>query len=442
MKLSKYTIFVEDEGHSIVYNTAHNALMICTPDTERIIREHIETIDELEKIHPTLYNYMKNKGFIIPDNTNEMQEVIASIRKELDDDEEYSITINPTMNCNLRCWYCYEDHLANSNMSDQVLASVEKLLVNVTDNPRVKSLHLSFFGGEPLLGFRKCVKPLLDFANERCLQQGVDFSISFTSNAVLLTEEICDALSRFGRTVSFQIPFDGSREIHDSIKKTFDGKGTYDKTLANLKYALTKGFHITVRCNYTRASAASFRKLVDDIKPLLVSYRSQIRVSFQQVWQDMNHGKDISVIEEMENEIAAIGGAYYCSGADTNYCYADRKNSFVINYNGDVFQCTARNFTNENKDGELRSDGTICYNDRYYRRMDSRFSNPECTECKLYPICGVCTQKRLEHGNERCIGACFKNYKTDLLLQRIKSLYRISQEAKKGGSIDCAVHVR
>lgn len=175
------------------------------------------------------------------------------------------------------------------------------------------------------MGFKNCIKPLIEFSDALCRKYGTSFSFGFTTNAVLLSEETCDILARFDREVSMQIPFDGDRPMHDSIKRTATGKGTYDRILTNLKYALSKGFYITVRCNYTTKSAASFRNLVEDIKPLLVTYPSRVRVSFQQVWQDLNQHKANPIIDELESEISNIGAHCYCSDADISRCYADKK---------------------------------------------------------------------------------------------------------------------
>lgn len=433
MKLSKYTILIDDDGQYIAYNTASNSMMVCTREIVGLIRKYSHEIDRIRNIHPSLYDYLKDKNFIVSEEADETLGFIQSLKQELDDIEEYLITINPTMNCNLRCWYCYEEHLAHSNMPEKIIESIKKLIENIVGNPKVKSLHLSFFGGEPLLGFKNCIKPLIEFSDALCRKYDTSFSFGFTTNAVLLSEETCDILARFDREVSMQIPFDGDRPMHDSIKRTATGKGTYDRILTNLKYALSKGFYITVRCNYTTKSAASFRNLVEDIKPLLVTYPSRVRVSFQQVWQDLNQHKANPIIDELESEISNIGAHCYCSDADISRCYADKKNSFVINYDGSIYQCTAREFTDSNKEGVLRADGTIEYNERYHRRMESRFSNPECMECNLYPICNICTQKRLEQGNTQCPGSRFPNFKQDLLLSRIKALYRISQEKQSPG---------
>ena len=40
-------------------------------------------------------------------------------------------------------------------------------------------------------------------------------------------------------------------------------------------------------------------------------------------------------------------------------CYADRANSVIVNYNGDVYKCTACDFAKTKREGKLNEDGTI-----------------------------------------------------------------------------------
>lgn len=430
MKLSKYTLFFNDEDKFVVYNSLHDSIMICMPQIATLIQDHDKSIDAIERIHPSLFDYLIQKKFIVPNDSDETEEFISSMRQEFDDAREYSITINPTMNCNLRCWYCYEEHLAHSMMSSATMDAIRKLLTSVLSARTTKSLHLGFFGGEPLLGFNKCVDPLIRYADELCRKHAVDFSFSFTTNAVLLSRNICDTLYAYGRDVSFQIPFDGNREIHDSIKHTHNDKGTYDIVLANLEYALSKKFHVTARCNYTCSSVESFEDFIRDVTPLLEQYPETLKIAFQQVWQDAENGKASEIVEKLEDQIHKIGGRYYIPTIDASRCYADKRNSFVINYNGDIYQCTAREFNETNKEGILQSDGTILYNDRYRLRMESRFSNPECLECQVFPICNLCTQKRMERGNDKCLCSNYANYKDDLAISRIKSMYRFTHMNK------------
>ena len=82
-------------------------------------------------------------------------------------------------------------------------------------------------------------------------------------------------------------------------------------------------------------------------------------------------------------------------------CYADNYNQAVINYDGKVFKCTARDFIDKHSEGVLTKEGIINWKtDKLMDRLNIRIAN-NCKRCKLLPSCpGICTQNRLESKNE------------------------------------------
>lgn len=82
-------------------------------------------------------------------------------------------------------------------------------------------------------------------------------------------------------------------------------------------------------------------------------------------------------------------------------CYADNYNQVVINYDGKIFKCTARDFNDENCEGVLTKEGLIHWNtDRLLYRMNIRIAE-NCKKCKLLPSCpGICSQKKMENQDE------------------------------------------
>ncbi|MDR2409264.1 MAG: SPASM domain-containing protein [Bacteroidales bacterium] len=80
-------------------------------------------------------------------------------------------------------------------------------------------------------------------------------------------------------------------------------------------------------------------------------------------------------------------------------CYADKMNQVVINYDGRIFKCTARNFQEEKEDGILLSNGKIKWNMPIFSKRlgNATFENEFCMACKFLPACfGPCSKKMLE----------------------------------------------
>lgn len=122
-----------------------------------------------------------------------------------------------------------------------------------------------------------------------------------------------------------------------------------------------------------------------------------ITVDMQVVWQEEDKG---SIIDRMDGMVAAFREKSICASKMDfrGFCYADRRNGCLVNYNGDVYKCTARDFTNTPRDGYLDAGGEIVWeNDSLERRMRSKFSNPHCAVCRIFPLChGGCSTNSLE----------------------------------------------
>ena len=104
------------------------------------------------------------------------------------------------------------------------------------------------------------------------------------------------------------------------------------------------------------------------------------------------------------------------------HCYADHENCIVINYTGDLYKCTARDFTPQLREGVLMPDGTLKWNDRYKKRMAIKHGISLCHACRLFPIChGGCSQSKMENdGKETCLYHYSEYDKNNLLRRRME----------------------
>ena len=105
-------------------------------------------------------------------------------------------------------------------------------------------------------------------------------------------------------------------------------------------------------------------------------------------------------------------------------CYSEKENHIVINYNGDIYKCTARDFVPELREGVLQQDGTITYNERYADRMETKYGWIYCRDCIIMPICNICSQVRLESLQENiCLqGDLTDDKKRSIMIDRIRDL--------------------
>ncbi|MDE6285773.1 MAG: radical SAM protein [Muribaculaceae bacterium] len=384
-------------GYVLVYNATTDAYAICNDAAISTDGHRIISCDE------AVERKLVEIGAFVDDDADEVADLDAFIARNDNHASVFHLPINPTLNCNFRCWYCYENHQAGSMMGEEVLGSVLNLITRVVKRPGLKRLSLSFFGGEPLMYFDKVAGPITKHAAAECRACGVKLHVHFTSNAYLLTPHILDSLA--GINASFQITLDGARELHDKVRCTASGAGSYDAIVANIHSALLAGFPVVARINYTSANIDSVLSIVDDFKHW-GEEKELLSVDLQRVWQDKEGGPSEDSTQEAvarTMERFRRAGLRCTSPAMLNSvkspCYGDRRHNLLVNYDGNLFFCTARDFSAENSSGRLLPDGTPRWHDSEVleRRMKAKFSRPACRRCRIAPICGGgCRQKAVE----------------------------------------------
>lgn len=409
MKLSQYNITVVHESSLIMYNSLSDKFLPIEPFQNDLIESAKwgTNIDELLMYTPLLYIDMIERGFIVNETKDELEAVKNMRRKiDLDNDKLYQLIINPTMNCNFNCWYCYEDHLKDSKMEAATVTYVKRHIEHVVNTmPNIKLLDVGWFGGEPLLYFKTVVDPIMNFVIEYFKDKNIAFETGFTTNGFLINDEIIDKFKTY-HINGLQITLDGHRDQHNSVRYVSKTRGSYDDIINNICKLCRNELNVVLRINYSKQTLANLERLLDDLSSIEPEFRKYIKIAFHKVWQvsDTDLGDRVTELIKFfkENGFSAHKGAL--PNNVRNSCYADKKNHATINYNGEVFKCTARKFSSEAKEGALNEDGSISWNEKYYHRLDSKFKNKPCLSCPILPICnGGCSQHAIEHTEDYCV---------------------------------------
>ncbi len=155
--------------------------------------------------------------------------------------------------CNLSCKYCFaeegEYHGSRSFMSAEVGKKALDFLVANSGNRR--NLEVDFFGGEPLMNF-DVVKEIVEYGRSIEKQNNKLFRFTLTTNGVLLNDEVIDYVNENMSNVVLSL--DGRKEVNDNMRRTLNGKSSYDIILPNFKNLVVKRGHerYYVRGTFTR----------------------------------------------------------------------------------------------------------------------------------------------------------------------------------------------
>lgn len=408
MKASQFNSFFPYEDKVVGYNALSDQFIVLDPMVHSLLEAAVSerNIDGLDSYHPEFYAFLIKKKFLVENEFNEL-EVVKNIREQVDiDGSTYTMVVNPTMNCNFKCWYCYESHIKDSKMSNDMIEKIIKFSDNLIREKAYSSFHLSWFGGEPLLYFKDVVKPLIGALHSKFAQAGIHFASSFTTNGLLIDQEMVSFCTQHD-AIFFQITLDGDEERHDLVRFISKNKGSYKQILNNISLLAENDCQVTVRINISENTLQGLENIAADFKAFSPKAIANIVFSFQKVWQVTAniHSEiedNIQTFRDMGYKVEYIGGR-----ADTlrNSCYADKKGQATINYNGDVFKCTARDFSDANKEGVLNDNGELVWNEKRDQRLQAKFKNTPCLSCKILPICnGGCSQNALESlGEDYCV---------------------------------------
>lgn len=424
MKFSHYNFIVPYNNDYLLYNSLSEQMLVISKELHERILSSTGCAEVIHHQHPSLYKALKSGGFIVADSKDEYNDYAKKLMREghLETCSNFRLTINPTMDCNLRCWYCYEEKERGSVMSRDVMQNTFDLIHRITSNKALEHLSLSFFGGEPLMKYRQVILPIIKRCKYECQTCNVDLSIHFTTNAVLLSRSMTDELIQYHIPLSFQVPFDGDEAHHNQTKYAANGTcNSYKTSLKNVKYALSQGCTFVIRLNCTRDNIRSFKTLVDEFSS--VEDKDRVIFSVQTIWQET----DLKFIRDQKKTlydyIFSRGFNHHSSSIPPTKCYADSQNSLVINYNGNVYKCTAINFTEANREGVLGPCGQVTLNDKYTERLNAIYGDEVCNECKLFPICDICTQHKLRmKAQTGSFSECSIPCKEEILTRRLSSL--------------------
>lgn len=420
------------EDLALIYNALSDKYVAMRSNLKKDILHNLTEVED-----STLRSQLIEIGALVTPEVDEIEKVRNLIAENDHNDEVFILHVNPTVDCNFRCWYCYEDHRAGSRMSADTLVALQNLIEQtIASRPKLKIFDLSFFGGEPLMGFHNVVKPLVQTLEKATAGTDIETSVHFTTNAYLINEEMVEFFAR--HKAGFQITLDGHRDFHDKVRCTRTGAGSYDRILKNIQSLAEVGSRILVRINFTRENMASIPDIIADFNKFPDELKKHIRFDLQRVWQDMP-GKHIeddistSVVGYQQAIRDAGFGAslYRAHDSVRNSCYGDKRNYVLVNYDGGVFLCTARDFDDSHRAGTLMADGNIKWiNNAHECRLAKKFSKPVCHTCRIAPICGggCCTQA-LEHPEpDKCIYNYTETQKDDIIATRFEQIYMDSSQ--------------
>lgn len=106
---------------------SENILAIYNSLTDKVIvaSKNIIDINDLSHSPQQLLQKLASNGFVVEDDYDETSNYIRYVKEIENDTTNAHLIINPTINCNFHCWYCYETH-SKSIMTQEIIDRLKK----------------------------------------------------------------------------------------------------------------------------------------------------------------------------------------------------------------------------------------------------------------------------------------------------------------------------
>ncbi len=223
-----------------VYDVGSGALHECDEKTARFLsgekvslsRSELDEIETLEK-----------EGLLYA------EEVKTYPKKS---DKVKALCLHICHDCNLRCKYCFADEGAYHAAREMMPFGTAKTAIDflLRESGDRTTLEVDFFGGEPLMNL-DVVKQTVYYAKEEAAKRGKRFLFTTTTNGLLLNDETIKFFNEEMENVVLSL--DGRKEVHDAVRKTPNGKGSFDAVIDKAKkFVQSRGDkHYYVRGTFT-----------------------------------------------------------------------------------------------------------------------------------------------------------------------------------------------
>jgi uncharacterized protein len=216
---------------------------------------------------------LKKRGYLIEKDPEEEEKIFIRIAKALHAvNTSPGYVFMPTYNCNLRCPYCFQDHMRTDpayshllrtmtiEMVDRIFSAMIKIEASHGLEPGEKRTRsIGFFGGEPFL---KESRPIVERIVNKALSMG-DVSFYGISNATEL-HHYKEVLGP-GKVSFLQITLDGPPHEHNKRRIYADGSGSFDIIASNISMAMELGVMVNIRMNIDRNNINQLPELADEI---------------------------------------------------------------------------------------------------------------------------------------------------------------------------------
>lgn len=307
-----------------------------------------------------------------------------------------------TNNCNFGCTYCFIKNDVSrgplKNMSKETCLNAIDYFARIADK-NIQRHSVVFYGGEPLLNAQAvkegCIK-LRKLESEGALNE---LDIIINTNAT----EVDSSWVDFFRThhVNPSVSIDGPEEIHNSARKTLEGKGTFYDSYKGFMILKESGLPIGISCTISETNLTSLDEVARffvQSSPSGVGFNPLIGEANQKACTEVLAGTPKALLKAFE--ILREAGIYEDRVMRRLRKIINKElyikecaaygNQIVVSPTGEIGPCHGFLGIEGFFKGNVNNDPITPTSDQLFIEWNSRtpFNMEECFDCPFIGICG------------------------------------------------------
>jgi uncharacterized protein len=266
---SRYNFYVPVDDGALIYNSSSGAVMKLASEAGRNLAQILSTKFVTlfgDEVSAEVWDALRENGFVVPSGFDELR-VIKDRFSQARREAPVFLTLTTTQDCNLGCYYCYEER-TKSRLGQMDVASILAWIRQTFAGRPDKYLHVDWYGGEPLLNvdFIEAASPAIQ---QVCAEEKIDYTASIISNGTLWPDDVA-GFARRHKIQQAQISFDGLRDNHNQRRRyragfKQDGDSAFDHAVRVVD-GLLSACRVDVRLNLDRGNYADLAPFVDFAK--------------------------------------------------------------------------------------------------------------------------------------------------------------------------------
>lgn len=402
-----FLVRIDIDSSILLYNTVTGGIVCLNGDDDIV-----NSLHQLIEMH-----------FYVPNDFDEISWIDKQrqINAEKESKTLDGYTILTTLDCNAKCFYCYEKGQPRISMSEKTAIDIVDFIAKNANRNVVQDIR--WFGGEPLLN-----EKVIDIICEKLTEKGIKFQSRMISNGLLFDENNISKAKKSWNLKKVQITLDGTENVYRKAKSYINATGDeFQKVLNNIESLLKSKVRVVIRLNQDLYNSDDLLQLVELLSKrfknmsgltvynsLLFTEEEEMNLSRYESFlklQDSIFAYDLQNYKDIRKHIKV------------RHCMADNDSSIIIGPTGKIGKC--EHYPNEFLIGSIYENG---YDIEMINKWKETFEVKEkCRTCPLYPHCvriKMCPEER-----ENCTFIQCEN-KIELIKKTLLQRYNSFKQSK------------